>query len=457
MPVTLTEGAIRDALAVLEEREPEAAQAATAALEWMGWEREGDVYLRRYDVQLLVWYQLPTKFLASLDEKRAVAAALAGLLDRLGERAASYAAFCRSPETDALLEAWEREDPDARRRLLRLLNASGLEPADTDLLEWGTVMGSAEAQVREHVTIALEEALEEGLLAPGARGFRRRQSEVVDAALREPWDDGGALTRLQAIHGERIDRWLERGDTRGGERRALLMGVAELVAEEPVVDPASAAAVREALGPALWLLERARDGIGLTQTGALNRAFVRETAERFPAWWDPEPYGLPKREDEFVLLRELHDLQRHSRLLRRDGKRIVATKRGNVLALDPWALLTTLSAALFDDETSFDTACAELATALILTGADIDAHALAATIGPTIAADGWNAGGLPPSERDIAFRIRGFTYAAEALGLVERVYDQPSRWSFRLVLTPAGRAGLTAGLRARAIGPSSRY
>ena len=91
MPVTLTEGSIRDALAVLEEREPEAAQAAGAALVWMGWERGGDMHLRRYDVQLLLWYQLPTKFLASLDQKRAVAAALAGLLDRLGERTARYA------------------------------------------------------------------------------------------------------------------------------------------------------------------------------------------------------------------------------------------------------------------------------------------------------------------------------------------------------------------------------
>ena len=180
--------------------------------------------------------------------------------------------------------------------------------------------------------------------------------------------------------------------------------MADLVAQGPDLDAADDRAVREALAPAIWLLERAREGIGLTQTGALNRAFVRETAERFPAWWDPEPFGPPNREAEFVLLREIHDLQRRNRLLRRDGARIVTTRRGNALALDPQALLTTLSAALFGDANDFDAVCAELATALILAGADIDPLDLAATIGPAIAAEGWNAGGLPPSDHDIAVR-----------------------------------------------------
>jgi hypothetical protein len=49
-------------------------------------------------------------------------------------------------------------------------------------------MGMEEARVREQVATALEEAIEVGDLTPGACGFRRRQAEVVEAALHQPWD-----------------------------------------------------------------------------------------------------------------------------------------------------------------------------------------------------------------------------------------------------------------------------
>ncbi|MBA3407858.1 MAG: hypothetical protein H0U06_07330, partial [Solirubrobacterales bacterium] len=124
MPVELTERALRDALALAGEWDGDDAPAAQAALEWMGWEGEGSLWLRRYDVQLFVWYTLPRKFLASLEHKREAAAALARTLDRLGERAATYAEVCRSPETDELLCAWEAEDPAASQRLRDLLDRS---------------------------------------------------------------------------------------------------------------------------------------------------------------------------------------------------------------------------------------------------------------------------------------------------------------------------------------------
>jgi hypothetical protein len=178
MPVALTERALRDALALAGEWDGNDAPAAQAAFEWMGWEGEGSLWLRRYDVQLFVWYTLPRKFLVSLEHKREAAAALARTLGRLGGRAATYAEVCRSPETDELLCAWEAEDPAASQRLRDLLDGSGLEPPDTDLLAWGQVMGLEEARVREQVAIALEEATEDGRLAPGSPGFRRRQAHT---------------------------------------------------------------------------------------------------------------------------------------------------------------------------------------------------------------------------------------------------------------------------------------
>jgi hypothetical protein len=73
VPVELTERAIRDVIAVMGEWDEDGAQAAESALNWMGWEGEGPPLLRRYDVQLFVWYTLPRKFLTSLEHKREAA------------------------------------------------------------------------------------------------------------------------------------------------------------------------------------------------------------------------------------------------------------------------------------------------------------------------------------------------------------------------------------------------
>ena len=76
------------------------------------------------------------------------------------------AGVCRAPETERLLHAWEAEDPAAPRTFRNLLDGSGIEPPDIDLLAWGSVMGFEEARVREQVATALEEAIESGDLTP---------------------------------------------------------------------------------------------------------------------------------------------------------------------------------------------------------------------------------------------------------------------------------------------------
>jgi hypothetical protein len=216
-------------------------------------------------------------------------------------RAASYADVCRSPETHELLRAWEAEDPAAWETFRDLLDGSGIEPPDTDLLAWGGVMGLEEARVREQVATALEEAIEVGDLTPGARGFRRRQAEVVEAALHQPWDGDDGRSCLKAVHNERLERWLQRGPGRDRDARgAIVDRVAAVVSDEPPpIDPDAA---RSALEPTLWLLEQAEDGIALTQTGALNRALVREVAERWPSWWAADLFGPPHREDDVTPL-----------------------------------------------------------------------------------------------------------------------------------------------------------
>ena len=81
-----------------------------------------------------------------------------------------------------------------------------------------------------------EEAIEDGRLAPGATGWRRRRAQVVNAALLERWDDDGVATCLDAVHAERLERWLERGPRRGSERSAIVASAAAtLAADAPAV------------------------------------------------------------------------------------------------------------------------------------------------------------------------------------------------------------------------------
>jgi len=126
---------------------------------------------------------------------------------------------------------------------------------------------------------------------------------------------------------------------------------AVLATESSSIDPEAA---REALAPTLWLLERANEGIGLTQTGALNRAFVREVAEHWPGWWAAELFGPPHRATDVTPLVELDGLLRALRLIRRRSSRVATTKRGRALQADPPALLQVLVNGLFEGET-FDT------------------------------------------------------------------------------------------------------
>lgn len=86
---------------------------------WLG--RRRALLLRRYDVQLFVWYTLPRKFLTTLEHKRGAAAALAITLERIGGLAASYAHTCHARETRELVCAWENGDPGAWRRFRELL------------------------------------------------------------------------------------------------------------------------------------------------------------------------------------------------------------------------------------------------------------------------------------------------------------------------------------------------
>lgn len=452
MPVEVTDEELRDALAMTSEWDVEAGASARSALEWMGWNGAGPFYLRHYDVQMFVWYILPRKFLTDLEFKRQVAAALARVLDQLGGRAATYAATCRASDTDALLEAWENEDPDAWDQFRTLLEASGLEPPDTESVAWGGIMGLDEASARDQIVTALEQAAESGVFSPSTRSFRRRQAEITEAALLQPLEGGKGESRIEAIHLERLENWLQRGIGRGSpERRQILEPVLDLLAGAP--PPLEPEATRLATAPALWLLELGIDGIALTQTGAINRALVREAAARWAGWWNSEIHGPPHQEADLTLLGELHHQLKKIRLLRRSGRRLITTNHGRKLICEPAALLQTLAHDLIAGE-DFRSACTELTVALLLTGFEANwSEPLAKVVQPAIVADGWHSGTDAPDIRTISWTISDFIRAASAAGLIAAQHDLLSRKP--LALTPAGRSALTSALRNRALAPRS--
>src|SRR5919197_1149663 len=51
---------------------------------------------------------------------------------------------------------------------------------------------------------------------------------------------------------------------------------------------AERADIQKATALVRWLLQHGVDGLGLTKTHALERAVVREVAERWPGWWRRE-------------------------------------------------------------------------------------------------------------------------------------------------------------------------
>jgi hypothetical protein len=172
-----------------------------------------------------------------------------------------------------------------------------VEPPDTPLLQWSDLMTIEESLERDAVAEMLEQAVDDGHLAPGTPGWQQRQAELVEGYLITP--DASETTPLSRIHAARRQAWLERFSE--GDERALLEATTPQVDDVP-----TRADVEAAMEPLLWLLARLADGVKLTQTGALPRALVREAVERYPDWWDSEMFGPPHREAEVYPLEVLH-------------------------------------------------------------------------------------------------------------------------------------------------------
>jgi hypothetical protein len=197
----------------------------------------------------------------------------------------------------------------------------------------------------------------------------------------------------------------------------------------------------EATALVRWLLESGVRGLGLTKTHALQRATVREAAERWPHWWNHELFGPPHREAELPVLEATHAALRQMRLMRRQRQTLHTTARGHALLTDPDTLLATLHEDLCLGG-DFEAAAWNLIEGVLHEYGPLPGEQLAQIVASLLRYEGWReSGGAPIDDRSLLGALQPLLWLAEGYGLVRR---PPRGESLTLELTAAGRR-LAAG------------
>jgi hypothetical protein len=443
------DGAIADALARLSVVDAVAAHDARVALEWLVGD-EGLEGLNQLALQQFCWYELPFKWLVAPEVRSEIVAALARFLDLAG--LGRYAALCRSDRTAAVLSAWA-EDPDAGFRAFRLaMERSGVEPPRlegwSDGWAWASSMGADEHRAFWSTAMALELAVEAGTLVPNEPGWRDAQQRIADDHLRLPRPELLGESLLQAATSARLVAWVD-GPPDRASARARRQLVAPLVNALllPAEPPRTAG---RSLAPIRWLLEQvaANGGVTLTQRGNLPRGLVQGAVEQFPTWWD-DAGAPPQRDAEVAPLLAVWHLARRLKVVRRAGRHITVTRRGEVLLADVGELWGAVAAVLGERD-DFEAAVAELVWAVLVQDPLVAVADLQAEVAVALTETGWQHGptGAPVSATTLAFVIDELVTLAEALGFVRRKGRSTAP---QLRLSPTGRVMALSLLRCRAL------
>jgi hypothetical protein len=399
-------------------------------------------------------YHLPVKWAADTPENLAVAVALGDLFERL-ERP-RYADICRSDSLRNVLRAYgERGTGAGLAAYRRLSAASGVEPPDTDLLAWGTVMGLQEACATETVSRALEAAMDTGSLAVGRRGWKATAAALTAATLTDTahGPDGGSW--LAAVHRERLETWTgSRSPARGVLAAAFAQRLAPRLGDGPglpTVPPDADAdgGADRGSGPLRWLLDHAATGAPLTARHALATALVVDFCASFP---DQVPYP-GRRECDVVEIWTLREMATDLGLTRRSNRSLVLTARGReVRAGGTVALRRAACAALLAGRPG-EVAAAEIALLHLVGGAEIECRDLEARVAEALTGEGWSGGqdDRVPLTAQVAMSLLGpLRRRGDLLGFWVRSRDYRTER-----LTPAGLAAAEGALVLRALAPRS--
>lgn len=346
---------------LLADLDPSSADLARAALGAMLPEGASLHQLGQAELQEFLWYELPLKWSVETTELHAIALSLAELLTAAGfDR---YAAVCQAPETHRLLDAWQDHDHGPARRMMKeAILRSGVDPPDTSLMGWGSMVGMDEYSARLQVSQALEQAIESGELVPGQRGWKQLAAGITEASMMMPRLDLRGGTLFEAVCRERGRSWAEGSPA---VRQNLLTQMLPLLAGEVAVP----AEVGVCLMPLRWLLERIGDGVMLTQAGWLPRALVLEANDAF-GWFDLSGFTV-RTETDLPELACLDELARRARLITRKGRRVSLSHTGRRALGEPNLLWRIVVADIFSAGTYEGEGAALAAAVLVKAGTSV--------------------------------------------------------------------------------------
>ncbi|MGH3232387.1 MAG: hypothetical protein ACRDOH_03850 [Streptosporangiaceae bacterium] len=458
------------ALETLTREDPEAAGDARAALAWLTGD-EGLETISLLRLQEFLWYALPVKWPMSTPGRVGVAKALGRLfllagLDR-------YAGVCSSAGTEKIIIAYADGHEEGITAYTEAIEESNAAPPDTELLAWGSVMGSQERAAYDACAAALELAFASGELSMGARGWRTKRADIVNRWLTgqcfpggttppDPPEHGGAPrppvppsgndTWLGRISAERIDAWAH---GRPGERSRLARGLIPRLLEPPAVPDDPLPTLR-------WLLGHADEGLRLTARHYIAPALVTEAVDTFG--WRDQLVGTLRQELDVFPLHTLRGMaQTEMGAIRRRSTSLVLTKTGKLMMADAAATWHIGTAALIgqDDgaQPDFCVAVREAALLAIVTNGPTgydeltrlltDIHSVegwAAGAGPRSTGTGQHSTGLASAVRTELYTLRHRLWALHLLG-AERGFSAP------LSLTETGVTAALSALLARALRP----
>ena len=393
-----------------------------------------------HDLEYFLWYQLPAKFLTSHDHHRAVAAALGDLLNDLGYE--DGAALCRGPVTTHVLAEWEKGRSSGHRALRKALDASGVEPPDTDALGWGSAMGTVEASVFQTASSVLERALTEGAFAPGARGWKQAQAVVMRRFLTTPLHSLDELTPQAAVWEERWRLWAERPG------RPLRQALIHDVSERFRGLPATPDALADRMLQLLRLLEIAGTNPSLTQAGYLPPRIVQELVRELGWWHLDKP---PRSEADAPEVMTLMAFAKEAALVRRVRGSLRLTELGRRAVSDHAVLWEGVVKVLAGGE-GFASTIRELLLVRLLKGAG-ERGLIEGEILPVLSEAGWKPSDGRELTRDmVSSRLWDSIRPMGLLGMVE-AGEWPDR-SLRLTEFGADSARAILWHRATAPGQS---
>lgn len=411
---------------------------------------EGPSRIDQAGVQRWLWYELPTKYMT--DEPgymTRLGAIAAELFDELGLDA--YAVVCRSQVTAGVHDAFDRSRGDGYAAMRKALASSGIDPPDLDSFAWGQVMGTEEAMARATAESALEEAIANGELVVGGRGWRARQREVTERVLDSDHPSQPGQTWRTAVVTERIGTWIDAATMRSpdlGRRRARLSN--RLL--HPIPPPPD---VAEHMAPLTWLLGAFGDEQALTQAGYLNKAFVLTVHADRP-WEDPFPTDRPPRtETDEITLHRLRGFLEAAGALRKRRRVLQRTQRGAAMATAPAVAWVALAERFGSNPWSrFVT---ETCGLVLLDGnGPMAEQEITAAVAGMADEAGWRTSGDSgdgPSARDVSWAFSDSRTLLTLFGLLGVDGDWGDR---RYHLTPGGETTMLAMLRATAAGPRER-